>query len=236
MRSGNKFYHQVNVYVFMCIIILGSCSVYALFDCDAEYCNYNGTSDQWDCYFMQCPEKPDFIQNDTIIQIINVTVSNCSEQQILDAMYDTMDNFIWRIDSRFNSTIENNALRDSKGQCIADLAECTERSNYLTESLSLNFVNRSSYQYCSMLLNESMIQVTRLSTLRWWTGLIGALIGIAGFHFITKFKPQLKKTDVEPSQGEGVFNVQGIEKDAQIASIKNEMEELKKSLAQKNKK
>lgn len=197
-----------------------------LFDCAQEWCNYNGTIDKWECHYVGCPEKPDWINDTMLIKTTMVTVSNCTTQDILDDMYQLDDQRFERFDRRINTTLKVAETEESRLTCMSELNFCNQR----IELLKQFYVNRSDFDRCNLLLSEANRKAESGDTTQLGSQnliLIGVAAVAAYFMFFKK-KEELEPPEITPTPGDFGFNSSALESDVMLRKLRAENAELRR--------
>lgn len=188
-----------------------------MFDCEQEYCNYNGTTDKWNCYYEFCPEKPDWIKNVTNLttQIINVT--DCQYEDFAEIF----NKYSKRIDGQINDTLKLELT-------YQELYECETRTSKLSAGLDVclgTSVNRTLYEQVRIELSN--LKQTKIKDdknaqmLTIFMTIVGAAIGVAVMRTRQKTKPDEDEPDL--GEGEESFNVNGVNFDKKMRKMLPEL-------------
>jgi hypothetical protein len=161
-----------------------------LFDCEAEYCNYNGTTELWNCHYVDCEQMPDWIKNYTFENVTRYNITDC-DMSVIDAHQDI---FINRLDARWNFTQDLKDKVDSLDNCHREIA-------LLIKEQSLNkqfYVNKTDLLQCQMQRDVALNKEPEAN----WSYVILALVGGgAAVYFFKDYKSTYQSDDTQPSPG-----------------------------------
>ncbi len=113
-----------------------------LFDCDAEYCNYNGTTELWNCHYVDCEKQPDWVKNITFENTTRYNITQCN----LSLIDERQDILIERLDARLNCTYKLTEKKDSLDNCQRELALLIQEANLNKQF----YVNKTELFQCQM--------------------------------------------------------------------------------------
>ena len=180
-----------------------------LFDCDAEYCNYNGTTELWSCYYTGCDEQPDWIKNITFENITEYNITQCD----LALIDERQDIFIERIEKRWNLTEELKNKQEALDNCQRELS-------LLIQERELNkqfYINKTDLLQCQMQRDAALGKEPVIN----WSYVIGALVvgGIVGY-FVRDYKSEYPSSDTQLTPGKTTHRPEAVD----TAILKRELE------------
>ena len=116
---------------------------FSLFNCTTETCTWNGTSNTWNCEYLGCPTKPDFIINKTVIntEVINLTTVNytCKDNDIIKNLTATITQGNKQILGKYDEVLKDFNYTKKYSDVYSNWKSCTEAYQELLNQTNLFF-------------------------------------------------------------------------------------------------